>query len=184
MKRSTDCERIEKLLPLFIEDDLPDADSAAVSAHISGCAECRRSFESYIKLEETLGSMPEILPDPRVVSSAVSIRLGLERKTGIALILRRISLVSIFGAVSAAVIILAGRFDYVPTLTSWLKSFADSASSAMDRWATASGQFLSGLSGLFETPLSVDPWILAAGLIGFGLLIFSAGIAAALRSMR
>jgi anti-sigma factor RsiW len=48
------CDRIENLLPAFVEGDLAPADESAVHAHLSGCERCRESLSAYRVLEDAL----------------------------------------------------------------------------------------------------------------------------------
>ena len=74
MKRSTECERFEELLPLYIDGELSAEDAAGLTVHLAGCEECMQSLETYRALESSLDAMPGILPNSRAVSSMGSPR--------------------------------------------------------------------------------------------------------------
>jgi anti-sigma factor RsiW len=48
------CERIENLLPAFVEGDLAPVDESAVHAHLADCERCRESLAAYRALEDAL----------------------------------------------------------------------------------------------------------------------------------
>lgn len=184
MKRSMECKGIEELLPLYIDGDLSAEDAAAVSVHLAGCGECLKSLETYRTLESSLSAMPDILPDPRAVSSKAADHLGLEDQRSIAAIFRRMSIVWAFAVTTAALILLVSRFDYVSALMSGQESLVDSAGRSMDYWIVAASGVIAGIFNQIEATMSGDPWIVAMGMIGFGLLIFTAGTVAALKTLR
>lgn len=184
MKRSTECERIEELLPLYIDGELSADDTGAVSVHLAGCAGCVQSLKSYQALESSLSAMPDTLPDPHAVASNVIGRLGLEKGESLAGIFRRMSFVWTFAVTTAALILLVSRFDYVSALMSGQESFVDSASRMMQNWTAATGGVVADIFSQVEAAMSGDPWVLVTVMIGFGLLIFTAAMAAALRTMR
>ena len=184
MKRSMECNNIEELLPLYIDGELSAEDAAAVSSHLAGCDECLKSLETYRALESSLSTMPDLLPDPRTVAANVSGSLGLENRTSVAAIFRRMSLVWAFAVTTAALILLVSRFDYVSALMSGQESLIDSAGRSMDYWIVAASGVIAGIFNQIEATMSGDPWILAMGMIGFGLLVFTAGTVAALKTLR
>ena len=184
MKRSTECDNIEELLPFYIEGDLSADDAAAVTAHLAGCEMCEQSLETYRELESSLQGMPAILPDPRLVSSKVTGSLGLEKRNSIAGIFRRMSFVWTVSVATAAILLLVSRFDYVSALMSGQESLVESAGRTMEYWVASSSGVIAGFFSETESALAADPWIFMMGMIGFGLVIFTAGIVAALRTMR
>ena len=48
------CERIEVLLPAFVEGSLAGGDAALVASHVDSCASCRESLAAFAVLEESL----------------------------------------------------------------------------------------------------------------------------------
>ena len=184
MKRSTDCENFEELLPLYIDGGLSAEDAAGLTAHLAGCEECMQSLETYRALESSLDAMPEILPDSRAVASKVTAHLGLEKRNSIADIFRRMSFVWTFAVTTTALILLVSRFDYVSALMSGQESLVDSAATSMEYWIEATSGIIAGMLSQVEATLAGDPWVLATAMIGFGLVIFTAGMVAALKTLR
>lgn len=184
MKRSMECKDIDELLPLYIDGELAADEASAVSDHLAGCSGCLKSLETYQALENSLSAMPDILPDPHAVASRISRRLGFEKQRNLAGIFRRMSLVWTFAVATAALILLVSRVDYVSALMSGQESLIDSAGRMMADWTVLTSGLITDVSRQFEAILSGDPWILAMGMIGFGLLVFTAGMAAALRTLR
>ncbi len=184
MKQSTECNIIEELLPLYIDGELSTEDAAGITIHLAGCAECAQSLETYRALESSLSTMSAILPDPQAVASKVTGRLGLEKRNSLAEIFRRMSFVWTFAVATASLILLVSRFDYVAALMSGQESLVDSAERSMEYWTAAASGVIAGMFHQVETSLAGDPWILAAAMIGFGLLIFTAGMVAALKTLR
>jgi predicted anti-sigma-YlaC factor YlaD len=64
MNRQTpeNCERIEALLPSFVEGGLEDGEAAGVRAHLESCAACRESLAAYAMIEESLVSRRTEVP--------------------------------------------------------------------------------------------------------------------------
>lgn len=48
------CEKIEKLLPLYVEDDLSVAEARQVGSHLSSCGDCRLLSEEFALSQERL----------------------------------------------------------------------------------------------------------------------------------
>jgi anti-sigma factor RsiW len=184
MKRSAECERIEGLLPLYIDGRLSGDEIKALNVHLAACAGCARSLETYMALENTLSSMPGILPDTRAVASKVSDRLGLERRGVVGGIFSRLSLVWTFAVATTALILFVGHFDYVSALMSGQESLVDSAGRTMSYWIATSSGAIAGILGHISASLASDPWIFLICMTGFGLLIFAAGMFAALKTMQ
>jgi len=175
---------IEELLSLYIDEDLSAEDAAEVTSHLAGCEKCMRSLETYRALESSLAAMPSTLPDPRAVASKVTGRLGLEKRNSVAGILNRMSFVWAIAVTTAALILLVSRFDYVSALMSGQESFIESAGRIMQYWIDASSGLIADIFIQVEMTLTADPWVFAIGMTGFGLIIFTAVIMAALRTMR
>lgn len=184
MKRSTECERFEELLPLYIDGELSAEDAGGVTVHLAGCEECMQSLETYRALESSLDAMPGILPDSRAVSSMVTKHLGLEKRSSVADIFSRMSFVWAIAVATAALILLVSRFDYVSALMSGQESFTESAASSLEYWTGTVSGAIADIFSQVEATLSGDPWVLVTGMIGFGLVIFTAGMVAALKTLR
>ncbi|MBN1163184.1 MAG: zf-HC2 domain-containing protein, partial [Candidatus Krumholzibacteriota bacterium] len=71
------CAEIERLLPLYIEGDLPSGQEELVRAHLDDCAECRRSHQWFLSLESSLRGIKRELPAPDKVADGVCLRLGI-----------------------------------------------------------------------------------------------------------
>ena len=184
MKRSTECERIEDLLPLYIDGDISTENAAEVTTHLAECADCAHSLETYRSLESSLSAMPLILPDPRTVASKVTGSLGIEKRSSLAEIFSRMSFVWTFAVATATLILLVSRFDYASALMSGQESLVDSATRSMEYWTVAASGVIAGMFSQIEASLAGDPWILVTAMIGFGLVIFTAGMVAALKTLR
>jgi len=55
------CRDVRKLLPRYVDGDLPPLDVARVAEHLEGCADCRRRLE----LQRRLAGMLAHLPEPK-----------------------------------------------------------------------------------------------------------------------
>jgi anti-sigma factor RsiW len=179
-----ECERIEEILPLYIDGDLTADEAAGVSAHVARCELCAKSLETYMELENSLLALPETLPDPRKVASRTAVLLDLKKNRSVAGIARRLSFIWAISVATAGLILLVSRFDFVSAILSGQDSFVASAGSLMDGWTASTTGMISGMIRQIEAIMAGDPWILASGMIGFGMLIFTAGMAAALKTMR
>jgi anti-sigma factor RsiW len=69
---TTSCERIEALLPAFVEGDLAPGEAAAVSAHVESCAACAESLAAFTVLEQSLVSRRTEVPSPAAYLPAVA----------------------------------------------------------------------------------------------------------------
>jgi anti-sigma factor RsiW len=184
VKRSTECERFEELLPLYIDGELSAEEAAGVTVHLTGCEECTQSLDTYRALESSLDAMPGILPDSLAVSSMVTEHLGLEKRRSVAAIFSRMSLVWTLAVATAALILLISRFDFVSALMSGQESFTESAASSLEYWTGTVSGAIADLFSQIEATLAGDPWVLVTAMIGFGLVIFTAGVVAALKTLR
>jgi hypothetical protein len=43
-----ECQRVRRLLPLLVGDDLPESKAVALRSHLEGCAACRQEYEVYL----------------------------------------------------------------------------------------------------------------------------------------
>jgi len=182
--RPTECDRVEELLPLYIDGELSAREAEELDAHLAACAGCSRALETYMELESALAAMPGILPDPHAMASGVTDRLGLGSRLITEGIFRRLSLVWTFAVITAALILLVGRFDYVSALMSGQESLVDSAGRTMEYWVASSSAMIVDAFSWIDASLAADPWTFAICMTGFGLLIFTAGMVAALKTIR
>ena len=45
------CEEIEKLLILYIDDEITQEEKKAVESHISSCSHCKAHMDQYLKIK-------------------------------------------------------------------------------------------------------------------------------------
>ncbi len=57
------CNKIVKLLPLYISDDLGKSELSVVEAHLSECLNCYREYQAYLK---SLRSMKRLVEKPEL----------------------------------------------------------------------------------------------------------------------
>ncbi|MBV8859493.1 MAG: zf-HC2 domain-containing protein [Acidobacteria bacterium] len=69
-----DCEFTEEV-SLLVDGELAPHEAARLSAHVEGCADCRRAREAFLLLRRELRSY-ELVPDPHAQSSALAAILG------------------------------------------------------------------------------------------------------------
>ncbi len=74
------CDRIEELLPGYVEGDLSEEDKLLVDRHLAKCALCRESFKVYADLERRLAEIKSEMPLPAAVYSGVAAKLGLRKR--------------------------------------------------------------------------------------------------------
>ena len=77
------CSRIEELLAPYLEGDLPADERRAVDAHLESCAECRRSLEAFMGLEESLANLKVTVPSWKTAEARFSRRAGLAKRRSI-----------------------------------------------------------------------------------------------------
>ena len=77
------CSQIEELLVQYLEGDLTDDERRTIDAHVESCAECSRSLEAFMSLEESLGHLKETVPSWKTAEARFSRRAGLERRRSI-----------------------------------------------------------------------------------------------------
>ena len=182
--RQADCDKIDEMLPLYIDGSLSQEETAEVAGHLAQCRECARSLETYRSLENSLSSMPGIAADARAVADSVTRRLGLERRRHIAPVFSRMSIVWSIAVATAAIILFVSRIDFVSVILSGQERFIETAGKTMEGWTASSSVLIADFFTQIEAALATDPWLLTAGLVGFGMVIFAAGTAAAFRTLR
>ncbi len=74
------CSGIEELLVPYLEGDLSADECRAVDAHVASCAECRRSLETFMSIEEALGHLKETVPSWKTAEARFSRRAGLAKR--------------------------------------------------------------------------------------------------------
>jgi len=74
------CERVERLLPAFIDGELSSDESAMVQEHISVCQRCAGSYAVYSTLERSLTELKQELPPPESVYTPLLVKLTAARR--------------------------------------------------------------------------------------------------------
>ena len=59
-----DCDEVKKLIPLYLDHVLSDADDQQVEAHLQNCPDCRREARAIEKSWDLLGEIKAVAPDP------------------------------------------------------------------------------------------------------------------------
>ena len=54
-----DCEKIQALLPLYIENELSEKETDSVRKHLENCSECQKEYAFFASMLKKLSSMPE-----------------------------------------------------------------------------------------------------------------------------
>jgi len=73
------CEKYEKIIPLYLDQDLSRSESEELEKHIDGCPWCARTLEQHILLESSLLELKDELPQPSFVSESVLKRLNIKK---------------------------------------------------------------------------------------------------------
>jgi hypothetical protein len=58
--RKIDCEKIEEILPLYLEGSLPEREAREVEKHLASCKRCLSSFEEWRRCFSILQSVPRL----------------------------------------------------------------------------------------------------------------------------
>jgi len=182
--RQADCDRIDEMLPLYLDGSLSPEESSEVNVHLAECRECARSLETYRSLESSLSSMSGIAADARSVADSVNLRLGLKSRRSLAPVFSRMSLAWSIAVATAAMILFVSRIDFVSPILTGQERFIETAGKNMEGWIASSSVLIAGFFTHVDAALAADPWLLTAGLVGFGMVIFAAGTAAAFRTLR
>lgn len=79
--KEMDCERIEAILPAFVEHDLGAEEAAVVATHVESCERCRESLAAFVSLEQTLVARRSEVPPvdgflPELRTATVGVRSG------------------------------------------------------------------------------------------------------------
>jgi predicted anti-sigma-YlaC factor YlaD len=57
-----DCERIEEMLPAFVERELAPKEGASVRAHVESCPRCREALQTFVAMEQSLATRRAEVP--------------------------------------------------------------------------------------------------------------------------
>ncbi|MGH9804974.1 MAG: HEAT repeat domain-containing protein [Candidatus Acidiferrales bacterium] len=71
-----DCRSVEERLPLYLCDELAEAERAELDAHLAGCAACAGSLAEMRRLHGALESRPKLEPSPDLLARC---RLDLDK---------------------------------------------------------------------------------------------------------
>jgi anti-sigma factor RsiW len=74
------CDRIEELIPRYLERDLGEEEERAIASHLASCAQCRRSLETFTELERSLRELEAAVPSWRMAEARLTRGLGLKRR--------------------------------------------------------------------------------------------------------
>lgn len=62
-----DCQKIKKLIPVYLDDELEPQESQQVKDHLYVCPDCRKEFEAFEGSWAMLGELDHIRPEPGFV---------------------------------------------------------------------------------------------------------------------
>ena len=57
-----DCERIEEMLPAFVEHELTPKDASLVRAHVESCPRCAEARQTFVAMEQSLATRRAEVP--------------------------------------------------------------------------------------------------------------------------
>ncbi len=81
------CAQINKLLPVYLENELSWQEKMEVEAHLKTCARCAADLDNFKKISLLLSSMPQLEINPslqaRLYSIPTQIKLQPSRKLGL-----------------------------------------------------------------------------------------------------
>lgn len=59
-----DCQKIKKLIPIYLDKELEPQESQVVKDHLADCQACQKELEAYEQSWAMLGEVEEIQPNP------------------------------------------------------------------------------------------------------------------------
>lgn len=74
------CDRIEELMPRYIEDALSEDERSAVESHVSSCRRCRESLGAFTELESSLLELKAAVPSWKTTEARLTRGLGIEKR--------------------------------------------------------------------------------------------------------
>lgn len=110
-----DCQKVKKLIPLLIDNELQPLETQLVGAHLKVCPHCQKELQLYEKSWDMLSGLKEIEPAPGYISRFWT-RVAAETSwhEGIVVGLRgffaKRELVSVLAAIS--IIVIIGVFSF------------------------------------------------------------------------
>ena len=147
-----ECEKYEKILPLYIDGDLNESEIKDLEIHIKTCLSCSDALNQYLELERSLVGLSSGLPDPSVMAASVIERLKLKKKRfHISSLFRFRVLAPTLAAVAAlAALIFRGELEIIQRLFS--SKYTLLAEGLAHRGSGAAGKTLSvSLTGYCDT---------------------------------
>jgi anti-sigma factor RsiW len=58
MNAARNCEKTRDSLTRFLDNELPGREATEVTAHLEACADCRREYDQFKQMKETLRALP------------------------------------------------------------------------------------------------------------------------------
>lgn len=155
------CNRIEELLVQYLEGDLSADEWQTVDAHVASCAECRRSLETFVSLEESLGRLKEAVPSWKAAEARFSRRAGLEKRRSIPELVFNAPFIAGLSFVALGVVLYVRGNMIFPAIQSLGPRFAASFDSLAQ-----------SLSRIFADAAGMNVTVLVAiyGLLTFALM--------------
>jgi anti-sigma factor RsiW len=162
------CNRIEELLVQYLEGDLPADERRMVDAHIASCAECRRSLETFMSLEESLGALKETVPSWKEAEARFSRRTRPERRRAISAFVFNAPFIAGISFVALGVALFLRGNVLFPALQSLAPRFAP----ALDAFVQSFSRLFADAAGLNVTVL-----IAIYGFLTFALMCGTTALA-------
>lgn len=155
------CNRIEELLVQYIEGDLSAEECRTVDEHVSSCAECRRSLEVFISLDESLGELRKVVPSWKTAEARFSRRAGLAKRRSIPELLFNAPVIAGFSFIALGVVLFLRGNVIFPALRS-----------LGPRFAVVFDGFVQNLSRFFADAAGLNVIVLVAiyGLLTLALM--------------
>lgn len=154
-----DCNRIEELMPQYLEGDSSLDERQMVEDHLESCARCRESLDAFTDLEKSLGRLKTTVPSWKTVEARFVKGAHFDKRRS-------------FAAFVFKAPFLTGLTFITFGITCFLKGNAILAAlqSLGDRSAVSLGGFEQTLARWFEAFAGVNPIILMSI---YGLLLIS-----------
>lgn len=155
------CTRIEELLVQYLEGDLTADEMRAVDAHVDSCAECRRSLDAFLALEDSLGALKETVPPWKAAEARFVRGAGFGRRRSLAASVLNAPVFAGLSFIALGVVLFLRGNVLFPAIRSLGPRFAASFDS-----------FVQSLSRAFADAAGVNVTLLVAiyGLLTFMLM--------------
>ena len=166
------CSRIEELLAPYLEGDLPADERRAVDAHLESCAECRRSLETFMGLEESLAILKETVPAWKTAEARFLRRAGIAKRRSIPALVFNAPFVAGLSFVALGVVLFWRGNLIFPAIRSLGPRFETS----FDSLAQSLSRLFADAAGLDVTTLVAIYGLLTLALMcGTSALVFRFG---------